>query len=107
MASAGWTGASDAQHSLSWTYDALGRTLAKAQAVGSVSKTVTYGYNAAGQLSSITTPSGYIIGYQYTNNRISTVSVNGMYMVDEVRYEPFGPREVVEVGQWQLDAARS
>jgi YD repeat-containing protein len=39
--------------------------------------TVTYGYNSAGQLSSIVTPSGQLIGYAYSNNRISEITVNG------------------------------
>jgi len=85
------TSASDANHSLAWTYDAQGRVTGRTQVVGSVSKSVTYGYNAGGQLATITTPSGYAIGYQYTNNRITRVIVNGMYMVDGVTYQPFGP----------------
>ena len=70
------TGATDANHSLAWTYDAQGRVTGKGQTVGcdhasrsgtattpTVSsrrivlpsgKTITYGYNANGQVTSVT-----------------------------------------------------
>ena len=46
-----------------WTYTAPGRVASKAQTTGGITHTLTYGYNAAGQLTSLTTPSGQVIGY--------------------------------------------
>ena len=63
------TGASDANHSLSWTYDAQGRVTGKSQTVGAITKSVGYGYTN-GNLTSLTTPSGQTITYGYSNGRI-------------------------------------
>jgi YD repeat-containing protein len=85
------TGASDANHSLSFTYDAQGRVTGKSQTVGSVTKSVSYGY-ANGNLTSLVTPSGQTIGYGYTEGRISSITLNGgTTILDQVLYEPFGP----------------
>ena len=42
---------------------------------------VTYGYNAAGQLTTLTTPSGQQIGYSYLNNRVAGITVNGAALI--------------------------
>ena len=73
-----------------WTYEAHGRVLTKAQTVSNT-RTVAYAYNAAGQLASVTTPSGQVIGYTYSNNRISGVSINGAVLIGAAIAEPFGP----------------
>jgi RHS repeat-associated protein len=88
------TGVSDANHSLSWTYDDQGRVLTATQVVGSVSKTTSYSY-ASGLRQSMTTPSGQVITYGYTNGKVTSVSVNGTVVVSNILYDPFGP-----VRQW-------
>jgi RHS repeat-associated protein len=91
----GLTGASDANHSLAWTYDAQGRVTAKSQTVGTTTKSVSYGYTN-GDLTSLTTPSGQVIGYGYTQGRITSVTLNGSTTIlNQVLYEPFGP-----IRQW-------
>jgi YD repeat-containing protein len=50
------TGASDANHSMSWAYDALGRVTGKGQTVGTVTQSVGYSYTN-GDLISLITPS--------------------------------------------------
>ena len=84
------TGASDANHALSWTYDAQGRVTGKAQTVGSVTKGVGYAYSN-GDLTSLITPSGQTITYGYTNHRITSVKVNTTTLISGVTYDPFGP----------------
>lgn len=85
------TGASDANHSLAFTYDAQGRVTNKSQVVGGVTKSVTYGYTD-GNLTSIVTPSGQTIAYTYANGRIGSIALNGSTVIlDNVLYEPFGP----------------
>jgi RHS repeat-associated protein len=84
------TGASDANHSLAWTYDALGRVTGKDQTVGSLTKSIGYGYGN-GNLTSIVTPSGQMITYGYANGKISSIAVNGTTFLSNVLYEPFGP----------------
>jgi RHS repeat-associated protein len=71
--------------------------LSKAQTIGSQTSIVTYGYNTAGQRVSVTTPSGQQIGYSYTNNRVSGVTVNGAALINSTITEPFGP---LSLWQW-------
>ncbi len=85
------TGASDANHSLSFSYDAQGRVTGKSQTVGSVTESVGYGYTN-GDLTSLVTPSGQTLTYGYSEGRITSITLNGSTTVlDQVLYEPFGP----------------
>jgi YD repeat-containing protein len=86
----------DKSGSTAYTYDVKGRITSKSEtitlAVGS-SKTLTvsYSYNAAGQLQGMQTAGGRQIGYSYTNNRPTTVLVNSTAVLTGATYEPFGP----------------
>ena len=84
------TGAADANHSLSWAYDGLGRVTGKGQTIGTVTQSVGYAYSN-GDLVSLVTPSGQTVTYGYTNHRISSVSVNGTTILSGATYDPFGP----------------
>jgi RHS repeat-associated protein len=75
----------------SWTYNSQGRVASKAQQMGGVIQSVAYGYNAAGQLNRVTTPSGQQVGYGYTNNRVSSITVNGQSLLTGANTKPFGP----------------
>jgi RHS repeat-associated protein len=81
---------SDGSGSTSWTYTTSGRVASRTQAMG-VSKTVGYGYNGVGQLETLTTPSGQVIAYGYSNNRVSSITVNSTTLLEDVIYDPFGP----------------
>ena len=70
------TGASDAHHTMAWTYNAQGRITGKSQTVASVTKSVGYGYTND-DLTSIVTPSGQTIVYAYTNHQITSITING------------------------------
>ena len=84
------TGASDANHALTWVYDALGRVTSKTQVVGTSSLTVGYGYTD-GNLTTLTTPSGNVVRYAYnSNHQVSGISVNNIAVLAEATYEPFG-----------------
>ena len=84
------TGAADANHALSWSYDALGRVTGKGQTIGTVTQSVGYAYSN-GDLISLVTPSGQTVVYGYTNHRISSITVNGTTILSGVTYDPFGP----------------
>lgn len=84
------TSASDARHSMSWTYNAQGRVTGKGQTVGTVTKSVGYGYTNDDQ-TSIVTPSGQTIAYTYTNHQVTSIAVNGSTLLSGVTYNPFGP----------------
>jgi RHS repeat-associated protein len=84
------TSASDANHSLSWTYDTHGRVTGKGLTIGSVNKSVGYGYTNA-DLTSIVTPSGQSVVYGYnTNHQVTSITVNGTTVLSGMTYEPFG-----------------
>jgi RHS repeat-associated protein len=84
------TGASDANHSMTWTYDSLGRVASKKQTQGSVNQTVGYVYTN-GDLTTLTTPSGQTVVYSYSNNQVTGITINGTTLLSGVAYEPFGP----------------
>ena len=85
------TGASDANHSLAWSYDALGRIVSKSQTVGTVVLSVGYGYLNA-DLTSLTTASGQSVVYGYnSNHQVTSVTVNGTTVLSNATYEPLGP----------------
>ena len=84
------TSASDANHSLSWSYDTLGRVTGKGLAIGTVTKSVGYGYTN-GDLTALVTPSGQAVTYGYnTNHQVVSITVNGTTVLSGVTYEPFG-----------------
>jgi RHS repeat-associated protein len=93
------TGASDVDHTMTWTYDSKGRVTGKSQAyintTTPITKSIGYGYNAAGQLTSLVLPSGQTISYGYnTNNQVSSVTLAGspnVTILSNVTYDPFGP----------------
>ena len=78
-----------------FSYNILGRITAKSQVVGALTQSLNYGYNNAGQVNSVTYPSGAVIGYAYANNRITSITINGVTVLANADYEPFGP-----VGEW-------
>ena len=83
------TGASDANHSMSWQYDTLGRITKKTQVLGSVSKFVQYAYTNA-DLTTLTTPSGQSVTFSYSDHQISSIAINGTTLLSGVTYEAFG-----------------
>jgi RHS repeat-associated protein len=85
------TGASDANHSMAWSYDASGRVTGKGQTVASTTLAVGYGYSS-GDLMALTTPSGQTVSYGYnSNHQITSITVNGTTVLNAVSYEPLGP----------------
>ena len=88
---------SDASGSTSYTYDSAGRVSSKTQTViNGPTLTTLYGWNPAGQLLSLTTPAGNVVGYEYTDGRPTSIKVNHVTLLSGVQYEPFGPN-----GGWQ------
>jgi RHS repeat-associated protein len=79
----------------SWTYDTHGRVLSKTQVSNGNTKTISYQYNSAGQLTQITTPANNVIVYGYANGKISSITINSTTLLSNVVYEPFGP-----IGGW-------
>ena len=87
------TGASDANHTLAWTYDPHGRVTGKGQTVGAVTLAMGYGYNAAGQFASTVLPSGANVVFGYNaNGQVTSLTLNGSTTIlNTITYDPFGP----------------
>lgn len=81
----------DKSGTTTYGYDAKGRVNAKSQTTDGVTLTVGYDRNSAGQLRTVTLPSGHQVIYTYANNRPVSVAVDGQTVLDGVFYEPFGP----------------
>jgi RHS repeat-associated protein len=88
------TQVSDPAATTSWSYNSQGRLASKTQSIGTAIRTVSYRYNSGGQLIATTTPSGQQIGYSYTNNRVSSITINGQPLITGAATEPFGPLAV-------------
>ena len=74
----------------SWTYNTQGRVASKTQTVDALTKLVVYAYNNAGQLVGMTSPSGQQIGYDYINNRVAAIRINGQTLLHGAVTMPFG-----------------
>ena len=84
------TSASDANHSLSFSYDGFGRVTGKGLTVGPVNLSVGYGYTNADR-TALVTPSGQAVGYSYnSNHQVVSIALNGTTVLSGVTYEPFG-----------------
>jgi YD repeat-containing protein len=83
------TGASDANHSMTWGYDTHGRVTSKSQTVAGVTKSVGYTFTNA-DLTTLLTPYGQSVTYGYTNHRITSIAVNGTTVLSGATYDPFG-----------------
>ena len=84
------TSASDANHSLSWSYDFAGRVVGKGLTIGTVNLSVGYGYTS-GDRTALVTPSGQSVTYGFNgNHQITSLAVNGTTVLSGVTYEPFG-----------------
>jgi RHS repeat-associated protein len=87
------TGMHDASGQTAWSYDKMGRTIAEERTIGTVTKTMSYGYELDGSLASITYPGGRIVSYTYGSDSrpISAVdSANSINYVTGATYAPPG-----------------
>jgi RHS repeat-associated protein len=90
-----------------WTYTQQGRIATRTETDSNLTigprgtYSIAYGYNSAGQRTSITLPSGAVVNYTYNgNNQVSGITVtpvNGTQttVLSNATYQPFGP-----VGSW-------
>lgn len=72
--------------SSSWQYDAQGHVTERRESSGTISYVTGYQYNALGQLSGITYPSGKTVSYHYGDGRIDHVTSNGATLLNQITY---------------------
>ena len=82
----------DATGNTTYKYDIQGRLIQKTQTTGTVVKTIGYGYDTVGRMSSMTYPSGKVLSYAFdVQGRIASMAVNAVNLVSNITYQPFGP----------------
>ncbi|MDC8445886.1 MAG: hypothetical protein LV471_08200, partial [Nitrosomonas sp.] len=97
---------SDESGNVSYQYDQYGRLTSKTQTVDHYREkfihTLSYQYNASGQLIRMTYPSGTQIDYVYgIDGRPSQLLVNGSSLMQNIAYRPFGEPESWNWGNGQ------
>jgi RHS repeat-associated protein len=79
----------------SWTYDAAARISAVTQRVGSTTLSSKWQYSASGQLQSQVLPSGKTLSYTYNAaGQVSKVSLDGVVLVQDIGYYPLSETPV-------------
>jgi RHS repeat-associated protein len=87
------TGMSDGAGAEAWSYDTMGRVLSNRRTTNSVTRTFTYAYNLAGDVTSITYPTGRTITYSYDTaaRALSAVdTANSINYALNASYAPHG-----------------
>jgi RHS repeat-associated protein len=86
------TSVTDDTGTTSYTYNSRGDVTQKSDLIASYAFTVSYGYDTADNLTSITYPDGMVVSYtRDSNERITTVTKGSTTVASSITYEPFGP----------------
>ena len=85
------SGMGDETGGTQWSYNSQGRVAGKFQQVGAMSQALGYSYDNGGRLSQIAYPSGKLISYTYAMGKIDSISINGVPLMTNIQYQPFGP----------------
>ena len=81
----------DASGQTVFHYDTEGRVIQKTATVGSTAMSVSYTYQNA-LLTAMITPSGQTVSYTYNaNGQLSSISINSNPLLSAIQYVPFGP----------------
>ena len=87
---------SDNSGSTRYQYDNEGHITQKTQTIGNVTLSHSYAYTADGKLQSEILPSGATVGYTYTQDKLTGISLNGQIYMSNIRYTAAG-----QVASWQ------
>jgi len=83
----------DEAGSTRWTYNLQGKVTSKSFSTGTLTLVTKYSYNASGQLTALTYPSGKVVQLSYSNGQISAVDANRSPLLSNIHYQPFGPAQ--------------
>ncbi|OQX00570.1 MAG: hypothetical protein BWK73_48095 [Thiothrix lacustris] len=86
----------DGSGSTAYSYDTEGRITQKVQTIGNAILNHRYTHTDDGKLQSETLPSGATIGYTYTQDKLTGISLNGQAYMSNIRYTAAG-----QVASWQ------
>jgi RHS repeat-associated protein len=89
----------DPSGSMTYAYERRGMVRGEQHTIQGNSYTIGYGYDANGNRSSMTYPSGRVVSYAYDfADRPQSASSNGMSYVSNAAYAPFGPETQLAFG---------
>ncbi len=71
-------------------YDTHDRVVEKTQQMGAISLTTTATYNANGQQTALTYPSGKILTYEYTGSKLTGLLFDGVPIIANINYNALG-----------------
>ena len=84
----------DQSGTTSLEYNAKGAVVKETKIIGGITYLTNYAYNMNGNITSITYPSGRVVNYSYTNDRINNVNTakSGVTtpLVSSITYKPYG-----------------
>jgi RHS repeat-associated protein len=86
--------ATDNASTQTWAWNSLGLPTSKTQAAFGTNLSLNYGYDGQGQLTSITYPSGMVVGYGWSGGRVTSVTVNGSAYISNIAYFPMSSTPV-------------
>jgi RHS repeat-associated protein len=88
----------DASGSTSYEYYAKGQMKTETKVIGGVTYTTQYTYDMNGNIKTMTYPSGRVVTYNYTNDRVVSVLNNAAYLATSIGYKPFGGMTSITYG---------
>ncbi len=75
---------------IGWSYDAHGRITQRSTTLGAHTLTTGASFDAAGRLSTLTTPSGHTLTYTWDKDRLTGVNLDGSALITDITRAPFG-----------------
>ena len=88
----------DASGSTSYEYSPKGELARETKIINSYTYITQYTYDQNGNVKTITYPSGRVITYNYTNDKVSGVLNNSTAIASNINYLPFGGRMAITYG---------
>lgn len=88
-------------------FDAMGRSVKSSQVTGGITCTLTYTYNLAGSLKSVTYPSGKTVTSSFDRlNRVTGLQRAGYSYAQAIKYEPHGAVRSTQLGNGLWEQSR-
>ncbi|UUZ56518.1 hypothetical protein LP419_15940 [Massilia sp. H-1] len=100
------TGMVDESGTTTRTYNAQGRIETVVRVFGGISFKVRYDYDAAGNLKTLTYPSGKTVTYTYEKERVSAVSVGATTLLSQSEIHAIRGGALMALGEWASTRAQ-
>lgn len=88
----------DASGTTSYEYTAKGQIIKETKVIDNITYVTEYGYDKNGNLKTMKYPSGRVITYDYSNDRITSVLNNAERIAFNINYKPYGGMTTLTYG---------